>query len=736
MESTTRKDAAVCTLEIQGMHCASCVGRIERMLGKVTGVDHADVNLATNRARVTYDPGQATLAAMVAAVEKAGFGAAPVTAAKPRAEETPRRDAVLVNLIGAAILTLPVLVLSMMGMTSVAMDRMGQTSWLLWTFAVLTALVVFGFGRQFFAGAWSAFRHGGASTMDTLVAIGSGAAYFYSLAELLSSPHPRTYFETSATIVTLILMGRWLEGRARRRASDAIRSLAALAPKTASVVGSDGAEREIPLDQISPGDVIRVRPGEKIAVDGTVVEGASAVDEAMLTGESMPVDKATGDAVIGGTLNTSGALLYRATATGDATVLAQMVRLVEEAQGSKAPVQRLADAVSAVFVPAVLGIALVTFLVWFFALHAGIAGALAPAVAVLVIACPCALGLATPTAIMVGTGRGAGLGILIKNGEALERAHQIGRVVFDKTGTITEGRPVVTEIVTYGGWERGALLQIAAAAERPSEHALARAIVAQADAEALPGTSTEFTSLAGQGVRATVDGRAVLVGTARMCEEWEIALSSAASQDLARLESEGKTAMIVAVDGRAAGVVAVADTVRPGAKAALARLAGMGISVALLTGDSPRVAQAVATELGVTEVRAGVRPDGKVAALREWRANGPAIAMVGDGVNDAPALAQADLGVAMGRAADVAMEAADITLLRADLNGVADAIILSRATMKIIRQNLFWAFIFNIIGIPMAALGLLSPTIAALAMAFSSVTVVTNSLRLKTARLR
>ncbi|MEO7714595.1 MAG: heavy metal translocating P-type ATPase [Capsulimonas sp.] len=737
MDTKIPEETVVSTLDIQGMHCASCVGRIERMLGKVPGVEHADVNLATNRARVTYDPGQATMDAMVAAVEKAGFGASPVTSKRPQVEDVPKRDAALVNLIGSAVLTLPVLVLSMTGMTAPSMEKMGQTPWMLWTFALLTAIVVFGFGRQFFAGAWSALRHGGASTMDTLVAIGSSAAYFYSLAELFTAGHPQTYFETSATIVTLILMGRWLEGRARRRATDAIRSLAALAPKTAYLVGSDGSEREIPLDQIQPGDVLRVRPGEKIAVDGVVTEGNSSIDEAMLTGESMPVDKATGDSVIGGTINVAGSLLYQATATGDATVLAQMVRMVEEAQGSKAPVQRLADSVSAVFVPAVLGIALLTFLVWFFALHAGVAGALAPAVAVLVIACPCALGLATPTAIMVGTGRGATLGVLIKNGEALERAHQIGRVVFDKTGTVTEGRPVVTDIVIYGDWKRGEMLNLAAAAERPSEHPLARAIVAQADAEGLPGTSREFISLPGLGVRATVDGRAVLVGTVGLFEESGVPLRDDVTGDLARLEAEGKTAMLVAVDGGVAGIVAVADTVRPGAKEALARLASMGISVALLTGDSPRVAQAVASELGIADVRAGVRPDGKVAALREWRADGDRpIAMVGDGVNDAPALAQADLGIAMGRAADAAMEAADVTLLRADLNGVADAIALSRTTMKIIRQNLFWAFIFNIVGIPMAAFGLLSPMIAALAMAFSSVTVVTNSLRLKTIRLR
>jgi len=713
------------TLDIQGMHCASCVSRIEQSLKKVAGVSDASVNLATNRARVVFDPALAASESLIAAVEKAGYGAAP--APKIRASvNKPERDFALLNLIGAAVLTLPVLALSMAWMM--------RPAWVEWLFAALTTLVVFGFGRQFFEGAWSALKHGGAATMDTLVALGTGVSYFFSLAELIWEPHPSVYFETAATIVTLILLGRWLEARAKRRASDTIQSLVALSPKTARLVTEGGGEVDVPLDSLNPGDLLRVRPGEKLAADGIVTDGASAVDEALLTGESLPVEKAVGDAVIGGTLNGSGTLLYRVTASGDHTMLASMVRLVEEAQGSKAPVQKLADTISAVFVPAVLGVALLTFLVWYFALHVSLAAALTPAVAVLVIACPCALGLATPTAIMVGVGRGAALGILIKNGEALERAHKITRIVFDKTGTLTEGRPALTDTVPLGSEDRHILLRLAAAAERGSEHALGQAIVVAADRESLTGTAESFRSHAGGGVEATVEGKQILVGTVTLLADAKIVVSDTALAHIARLETEGKTAMLVAIDGAVAGVLAVADTVRPGAGAAVDRLRKMGMTVALLTGDAPRVAAAVARTVGIEDVQAGVKPGEKAAAIQTWQKSG-AVAMVGDGVNDAPALASADLGVAMGRASDVAMEAADVTLLRADLNGVADAILLSRRTLKIIHQNLFWAFLFNVIGIPLAAMGLLNPMLAALAMAFSSVSVVSNSLRLKSAKL-
>ena len=737
-----KAESETLALDIQGMHCASCVGRIERKLKKVEGVEDAAVNLATNRASVTFDPAVVSPDALIAAVEKAGYGASPVVERKETPAPAGGPDPALINLIAAAILTLPVLVISMARMavpTSAGMDMpdASQSHVRDWFFAAITAITVFGLGRQFFSGAWNALRHGGAATMDTLVALGASTAYFYSLWELLADPHPQMYFETAATIVTLILFGRWLEGRARRRATDTIEALIALAPKTAMLVGPDGGEREVPLELIRPGNTLRVRPGEKLAVDGVVVNGASFVDESLLTGESVPVEKKVGDPVVGGTLNQSGTLLYRATATGGDTVLAQMVRLVEEAQGSKAPIQRLADQISAIFVPAVLVTALVSFLVWRFGLHASVASAIGPAVAVLVIACPCALGLATPTAIMVGTGRGAALGILIKNGEALERAHSIGRVVFDKTGTVTEGRPSLTDVVPEGAFDRDELLRLAGAAERGSEHPLGKAIAEAADAlPSAPGNVQEFAGLMGQGVRAVVNGRSVLVGTIGLMRQSEIPVSADALATVARLEGEGKTAMLVAVDGATAGVLAVADTIRPGARDAIERLTAMGIRVTLLTGDSQRVADAVAAQVGITEVRAGVRPDQKLAAIQAWQASdNRTVAMVGDGVNDAPALARADLGIAMGKASDVAMEAADITLLRTDLGGVADALLLSRLTMRTIRQNLFWAFAFNVIGIPMAATGHLNPMIAALAMAMSSVTVVTNSLRLKGARL-
>ena len=714
-----------CTLDLTGMHCASCVGRVERFLQKVPGVEDAAVNLATNRAFVAFDPAQAQPDTLIAAVEKAGYGAFP-TGASPRSERT-GPDAALMNFVGAAVLTAPVLLFSMIGM------GMERPLWMLWLFAALTALVVFGFGRQFYVGAFNALRHGGAATMDTLVALGASAAYFSSLAALVWTRPPSVYFETAATIVTLILLGRWLEAGAKRRASTAIQSLLALAPKTARLVPETGDERDILIELLRPGQTVRVRPGENVAVDGVVTRGISSVDESLLTGESLPVTKTTGDSVIGGTVNGSGSLLFRATAVGPDTVLAQMARLVEEAQGSKAPIQRLADTVAGVFVPVVLGIALLTFLVWCFALHAGVGAALTPAVAVLVIACPCALGLATPTALIVGTGRGASLGILIKNGEALERACRVQEVLLDKTGTITHGKPILTDVVLHNGLDRAALLRLAASAEAGSEHPLAAAIVTGAG-DIAPAEA--FTSYPGYGIEAQIDGSVVRVGTAAFLTQNAIPLTPNAGDELARLEAEGKTAVLVAVGRDEAGILAVADTVRETATAAVARLHQMGLQVALLTGDNRRVAAAVAAEVGISEIDAGVLPGGKADAVKRRQQNGQvSVAMVGDGVNDAPALAQADLGIAMGRAADVALEAADITLLRSDLNGVADAILLSRRTMKIIKQNLFWAFIFNAVGIPLAAFGHLNPMLAALAMAFSSVSVVTNSLRLKTVRL-
>lgn len=740
---------AVCTLQIEGMHCASCVRRIERSLQKVEGVREARVNLATNRAIVVYDPEQTKAEALIHAVERAGYGAQPVSersAFSHQAPLMPEKEAAAIpthasasdtgrlrELIAAAVLTAPVLGLSMgMSHRSFALNSL---------LAVFSAVVVFGFGRELFVGAWRAFRYSHSATMDTLIVVGATAAYAYSLFQLVTSNHPQLYFETAATIVTFILLGRYLEERAKRKAAGAIQALAELSPRTATVVTERG-EQEIPLEQVKPGDVLRVRPGEKIAVDGVVTEGVSAVDESLLTGESLPVEKRPGDKVVGGTLNQSGTLLYRATATGSDTVLAHMMQMVEEAQASKAPVQRLADVVAAVFVPIVFAVALLTFGIRFWALHEGATAALTAAVAVLVIACPCALGLATPTAILVGTGRGALMGILFRNGEALERAQAVRRVVFDKTGTLTEGRPSVTDIFTVKGIDEAdtrqrerELLYLAANAERGSEHPLAKSLVTKAGPALLTAQVTGFSAEAGAGAVAFVDGRLVCVGNRRLMEQRGIALDPTLLNHAEALEAQGKTVVFIGVDGCLLGLVGIADTPRPEAKAAIADLQAMGLEVAMLTGDSEKVARVVAEELGLTEVYAALQPHQKVAIIKRWQAEGRGpIAMVGDGINDAAALVQADIGIAMGKGTDVAKEAADITLLGTNLRNVARALRLSRAVMRVIQQNLFWAFLFNTIGIPLAAFGGLNPMIAALAMAFSSVAVVSNSLRLRTMR--
>nr|MDP9486436.1 copper-translocating P-type ATPase [Actinomycetota bacterium] len=619
--------------------------------------------------------------------------------------------------------------------------------WLNLALLALATPVQFWAGWRFYRGAWGALRHGQAN-MNTLVAVGTSAAYLYSagatLAPGLFDGRADVYFETSALIVTLVLLGRLLEARARGRTGEAIKRLAGLRAKTARVVRGDG-EVDIPVEEVEVGDVVVVRPGERVAVDGIVVSGESAVDEAMITGEPIPVTKRVGDEVIGGTINKTGAFRFRATKVGRDTALAQIMRLVEEAQGSKAPIQRLADRISGVFVPVVLALATLTFFVWLlFGPEPAFTLALLNFVAVLIIACPCAMGLATPTSIMVGTGRGAERGILVKGGEALEAAHRLTTVVLDKTGTLTRGEPRLTDVVPANGLPEEELLRLAASAERASEHPLAEAIVAGARGRGIRlADPEEFEAPTGRGVRATVEGRAVLIGSRKLMRESGVPEDGLAPR-FEGLSAAGKTPVLVAVDGRIAGLVAVADTVREESREAVETLKNMGLKVAMISGDDGRAAGAVAGELGIDRVLAEVLPEEKAGEVKNLQAEGEVVAMVGDGINDAPALAQADVGVAIGTGTDVAIEAADLTLISGDPRGVARAIRLSRATIKNIRQNLFWAFAYNVVLIPVAAgalypffgeAGLLNPVLAAAAMALSSVTVVTNALRLRRAEV-
>jgi len=711
-------------LPVSGMSCAACARAIENRLTATAGVTSAHVNFATSTATVEFDPAHAAVHNLVEAVEELGYGVPEPLAGEDAGEDVEEQlrqreyAALQRRLWFAAAFAVPVVVL---GMWPPLMHLPAIT----WIQLALTAPVVFYAGAAFYKDAWIALRHRSAN-MNTLIALGTGAAFLYSLVVTVRGGH-EVYYEAAAVIITLILLGRVLEARARGKASEAIRHVRELQPKAARVL-REGAECDIPIEQVRVGDIVVVRPGEKIPVDGAVRDGESAVDESILTGESMPADKKTGDAVYGGTINRSGSLRFEARKVGRATALQQMIDLVRQAQGSRAPVARLADVVSGYFTVAVLAIAAVTFLVWL--AFSSLSFALVNFVAVLIIACPCALGLATPTAIMVGTGRGAERGILIKGGEALEAAYRIDIVLLDKTGTITAGQPRVTNVVPLNGYAEAELLRMAASAERYSEHPLGRAIVEHAQALAImlaePGG---FRAVAGHGVEARVDGHEVSVGSAT---------GSGGLPEMERLAGAGKTAVAVLVDGLPAGVIAVADTVRPDAADAVRRLQEMGIEVWMITGDNRRTAESVARQAGIQRVLAEVLPDGKVAEVRRLQAAGKKVAMVGDGINDAPALAQADVGIAIGTGADIAREAAAITLMGGDLNGVAAALDLARRTMRVIRQNLFWAFAYNAVGIPIAAgvlypfTGwLLSPVLASAAMALSSVTVVTNSLRLK-----
>lgn len=711
------------------MVCASCVGRVERALLQAPGVVDASVNLASERALVTYDPSRGGLDQLIAAIGKAGFESEPVaetTGASDFAEgDDHELTAMRQRFWFSLALTIPVVVVSMAVMH-------GRPFWVDVSLAALTAPVQFWAAGPFYAGAWRTLRHGSAD-MNLLIVVGTTAAYGYSVG-VLAAGRGHVYFETSAAIITLVLAGRLMERGARRRAGSAIRRLLDLAPRTATVL-RDGLEVELPASSVQVSDLVLVRPGERIPADGVVETGASAVDESMLTGESVPVERGPGDAVTGGTVNRVGALAVRVTRVGSETTLAQIARLVEHAQGSRAPVQRVADRVAGVFVPIVLAIAVVTFGVWLIALQAPLADALMHAVAVLVIACPCALGLATPTAVMVASGRGAELGILVKDALALERAAGVTVALLDKTGTITRGALRVASVTPVPPFREEQILSAAGAVERLSEHPVGLAIARAAhDAVGELPVATAFRARPGLGASGLVDGQQVHIGAPRLMAEEHIELTPAVNGLLTAEQTLGRTAVAIAIGGRAAGVVSVADEVAPGSAEAVAALKSLGILPRMVTGDHAATARAVAEQCGIAEYEAEVLPAQKAESVRRARTAGGAVAFVGDGVNDAPALAEADVGVAMGAGADIALDAASVALLRADLRAVPQALRLGRSALRTIRQNLFWAFVYNVVCIPLAASGRLDPMLAAGAMALSSLSVVGNSLRLRAFR--
>ncbi|MGG6447397.1 heavy metal translocating P-type ATPase [Pseudobacillus badius] len=728
--------------DISGMTCAACATKIEKRINKMKGVSNANVNFALETITVEYDDQQVKPSEMIEAVNKLGYELIPKQDNKEKIdhkEQEIRKQSR--KFFFSFILTIPLLwtmVAHFEFMSFIYLPHILMNPWIQLALATPVQFIV---GAQFYKGAYHALKNKSAN-MDVLVALGTSAAYFYSIylvwewVKAGSTGMPQLYFEASAVIITLIVLGKLFEVRAKGKTSQAIQKLLGLQAKTARVL-RDGAEVEVPIEEVIAGETILVKPGEKIPVDGEILEGRSAIDESMITGESIPVDKVEGDTVIGATINKNGSLKIKATKVGKDTALAQIVKVVEEAQGSKADIQRLADKISGIFVPVVVGIAVITFFIWYFAVTPGdFRSALIPTISILVIACPCALGLATPTSIMAGSGRAAEMGLLFKGGEHLENTQSIDTVVLDKTGTVTKGEPALTDVSVTGDFEEEEVLQLIGTAENQSEHPLAQAIVNGVKEKGITLLkTTEFEALPGYGIRAAVNDREVLVGTRKLMNQHNVGMKDLGAL-MEKLEGEGKTAMLIAVDSKIAGVVAVADTVKETSKEAIARMQELGLEVIMLTGDNQRTAEAIAQQVGVSKVIAEVLPEQKSKEIKKLQEQGKNVAMVGDGINDAPALATANIGMAVGTGTDIAIEAADITLMRGDLNSVADAIIMSRKTMRNIKQNLFFAFFYNTIGIPVAAIGLLAPWVAGAAMAFSSVSVVLNALRLQKVNLK
>lgn len=719
---------------VSGMTCAACANRVEKRLNKLEGVNEATVNFALESATVDFNPDEINVNEMKSAITKLGYKLEVKSdeqdgSTDHRLQEIERQKK---KFIISFILSFPLLwaMVSHFSFTSfIYLPDMLMNPWVQLALATPVQFII---GGQFYVGAYKALRNKSAN-MDVLVALGTSAAYFYSvylsIQSIGSSEHMTDlYFETSAVLITLIILGKLFEAKAKGRSSEAIKKLMGLQAKTATVV-RDGTEMKILIEEVVAGDIVYVKPGEKIPVDGEIVEGKSAIDESMLTGESIPVDKTIGDVVIGSTMNKNGFLKVKATKVGRDTALAQIIKVVEEAQGSKAPIQRVADQISGIFVPVVVVIAIITFAVWMIFVTPGdFGGALEKMIAVLVIACPCALGLATPTSIMAGSGRSAEYGILFKGGEHLEATHRLDTVILDKTGTVTNGKPVLTDVIVADGFNEEEILRLVGAAEKNSEHPLAEAIVEGIKEKKIDIPSSEtFEAIPGFGIESVVEGKQLLIGTRRLMKKFNIDIEEV-SKSMEELEREGKTAMLIAINKEYAGIVAVADTVKDTSKAAITRLKKMGLDVVMITGDNTQTAQAIAGQVGIEHVIAEVLPEGKAEEVKKLQAQGKKVAMVGDGINDAPALATADIGMAIGTGTDVAMEAADITLIRGDLNSIADAIFMSKMTIRNIKQNLFWALAYNGLGIPIAALGFLAPWVAGAAMAFSSVSVVLLSL--------